>query len=287
MERLQSWGPLGAGGVLLVFFLVLSFVASLPVSLALISGGFLLVGFLFGKATTMSRWITWLFLVSPVAIVSVLLVMNGPVLALIPLAALASAGVGLTIRAYWTPSRRPGLITALVGWTGILLVTAFFVLPSLLEASFTKTESTTFPPFRLETLDGVGFSSTTFAGKVVVLDFWATWCGPCIQAFPEYQRLHEKYRDNPEIAFYAVNTSWRNDTREMAQQFMRERGFTFPAVYDSLSRASTLLNIRSIPTTLVFDRKGVLRLRHTGSSAGTGRFFRTISETIEQLLSEP
>ncbi len=93
----------------------------------------------------MSRWITLLLLVFPVAIVSVLLVANGPVFMLIPLAMLASAGVGLTIRAHWTPGKRPGLIPALVGWTGIILVTAFLLLPSMLEASLTETESTSSP----------------------------------------------------------------------------------------------------------------------------------------------
>src|SRR5690554_8083345 len=81
------------------------------------------------------------------------------------------------------------------------------------------------PDFTLEDLEGNTVSLKDLEGKVVVLDFWATWCAPCIKSFPAMQMAVNKYKDDPEVEFLFINT-WeqRDEPKDMIQQLMTRRG---------------------------------------------------------------
>ena len=211
---------------------------------------------------------------------------GAPFLLLLPLSAAIYWSIGVAVGAQReNPTRFLGILLPVVA-AGILLLATYRILPRALEQSFANQETTVYPEFSLTTLEGAPLSSRDFRGKVVVIDFWASWCGPCLRAMPLVEQLQERYAARPDVQFLAVNTSWRGETREKAIAFARERQLSIPAAYDSAAKVTSLLGIQSIPTALILDKSGNVRFRHTGAAAGTGRFIETMSEQIDSLLDE-
>jgi thiol-disulfide isomerase/thioredoxin len=89
--------------------------------------------------------------------------------------------------------------------------------------------------FNLKGLDGKYIKLSDLKGKVVVLDFWATWCGPCKSSFPALQKIYNKYLDNPNIAILTLDTqeSVKDEEREkLVKKFIEENKYTFPVLFD-------------------------------------------------------
>jgi thiol-disulfide isomerase/thioredoxin len=101
-------------------------------------------------------------------------------------------------------------------------------------------------------------SLSAFRGKMVVLDFWATWCGPCLASFPKMQELVEKY-DGKKATFLFVNT-WENSkpetTREKVDKLLKEKKYTFHVLYDYKDEVVKQYKIEGIPTKIVIDKNG-------------------------------
>jgi len=98
-------------------------------------------------------------------------------------------------------------------------------------------------------------------GRVVVVDFWATWCGPCRAMTPTLQRLHARYGARG-LTVVGVNVD--EDGPGVVPRFRRHFGVGYPMVYDVGMAASSRYQVRSLPTLLVIDREGHLRYRHAG-----------------------
>ncbi len=123
-------------------------------------------------------------------------------------------------------------------------------------------------PFELKSLDGAtSIVSEDFTGKILILDFWATWCSPCVAAFPSLQTLSEMYAENPRVAFLVVNAGW-DDSLADAKTFLSDRGYTFPAAYDEGGKVSEMLGVSELPKTLIVDEMGRLRFEHKGFRPG-------------------
>ena len=122
------------------------------------------------------------------------------------------------------------------------------------------------PDFEAKNLGGEVLKLAQLQGKVVVLDFWATWCGPCKQAFPYVQKVYEKYKDNPEVMILAVNT-WERETgferQRVVKKFLEENKYTFPVVYDE-SGVVEKYKVEGIPTQFFIDRKGAIQFKVVG-----------------------
>lgn len=97
--------------------------------------------------------------------------------------------------------------------------------------------------------------------KPLLLNFWASWCGPCKQEAPDLVRLYEKYKD--QIDFYAVNIT-ANDQPEQAAAFVKQYGLSFPILMDETGEVSTQYEIVSIPTTYFIDKNGIIRQKVIG-----------------------
>lgn len=131
--------------------------------------------------------------------------------------------------------------------------------------------------FTLSELAGGSLKLREMQGKVVVFDFWATWCGPCRIQHPLYEQVRRKFAGRPEVVFLSVNT---DEDRDAVEPFLRENGWQV-AVYfeDGLSRA---LDISSIPTTVILDRQGKVFSRMNGFLPD--RFIAMLTERIEDAL---
>lgn len=109
------------------------------------------------------------------------------------------------------------------------------------------------PGVMLKTLDGQNHSLTQHAGKLVLVNFWATWCQPCIREMPSMERLYAKYKPSGlEIVAISLDQGNEDDVRE----FVAKLKLTFPIVLDPDHKAKALYKVRGLPTTYLLDRKG-------------------------------
>ena len=110
------------------------------------------------------------------------------------------------------------------------------------------------PDFKLEDLNGSWVSLKSLRGKTVLLDFWATWCGPCLRAMPHLQKIHEELGDRG-VAVVGINA----ETGERARRYMNKKGYTFTSLVDAGHQVSELYQIRGLPTTVIIDENGVVQ----------------------------
>ncbi len=109
------------------------------------------------------------------------------------------------------------------------------------------------PDVMLKALDGQNHSLTQHTGKLVLVNFWATWCQPCIREMPSMERLYAKYKPQGlEIVAISLDQGSEDDVREFAAKYK----LTFPIVLDPDHKAKALYKVRGLPTSYLVDRKG-------------------------------
>jgi len=105
-------------------------------------------------------------------------------------------------------------------------------------------------------------------GKIVVLDFWGTWCTPCTTTLPKLDTVYQEYKSNDNVQFYAIDclekTSSLNELRPMIQDFMKNIGVSIPVLYDTGSAAVKSYDVYFYPTRVVIDKKGIIRAWEVG-----------------------
>ena len=122
------------------------------------------------------------------------------------------------------------------------------------------------PDFEARTLTGQALRLSSLRGKVVLLDFWATWCEPCEETIPRLEALDAEYRGK---GLAVVGLSVDDDDAEV-QPYVREHGMRYPVVVDADKRVMALYGVRGIPVTVLVDRAGLVRRRWLGSGDGIG-----------------
>ena len=110
------------------------------------------------------------------------------------------------------------------------------------------------PDFRLPTLDGGSFQLSDQRGKPVVLNFWATWCGPCRNELPAIQKAAEHLSD--QVVFAAVD---QGEEAATVQSYVDEMGLTFTIPMDDGGEVGYVYNVKGLPTTFFIDRNGVIQ----------------------------
>ena len=134
-------------------------------------------------------------------------------------------------------------------------------------------------PFTLTTLDGQPMSLEALRGKVVVMNFWASWCHPaCYEEAPVLERGWRAWRDRG-VTVVGVDIQ---DTVEAAQRFVRDFSLTFPNLRDTAGKVSIDYGVYGVPETFFIDRRGRIRAKHVG--AVTDEIFRA---KVEALLADP
>ncbi|MDW8225711.1 MAG: TlpA disulfide reductase family protein [Bacteroidota bacterium] len=140
----------------------------------------------------------------------------------------------------------------------------------------------------IATPHGDTISLRRLQGKVVLVDFWATWCRPCIEAFPYLQKLWELYRERSDVAFVVLNVWERTDERyKHVRDFLQNNPqYTFPVYVDERDILPVGLGIPAIPTQLLIDRRGRIQFRKVGYSS-VAAYFRELQDCVEVLLRQP
>jgi peroxiredoxin len=135
------------------------------------------------------------------------------------------------------------------------------------------------PDFTLRSMDGQNLRLGEQRGRVVMVNFWATWCGPCRQELPHLNRLYEKYRASGFVLF-GVNVD--EDTRNAAA-VASKMGLKFPMLPDADKRVSKQYDLSAMPSTVLIDRDGKVRHVHRGYRDG---FETMYDQQIRALLKE-
>jgi len=133
----------------------------------------------------------------------------------------------------------------------ILLLAILLALPAL-AISKSAIVGKSAPNFRALGLDGFGYSLDQFEGKVVMLNFWASWCGPCRQEMPPLENLYQQYRG---LGFVVVGVNV-DETLEPAKKMVSKLAVTYPNLYDSDKNISRAYNVSTMPMTVIIDAKG-------------------------------
>jgi thiol-disulfide isomerase/thioredoxin len=164
-----------------------------------------------------------------------------------------------------------GLVAGLILTILIIIAGGYILIRAFTSKTGEKIESILQPPpfptqtrmdynWRVQGLDGKEFDLGKTKGKVIFLNFWATWCPPCVAEMPSIQRLYDKIKSEG-IDFICVS----DESRTKVSKFLKEKGFTFP-IYTLTGEKPQVLKTRGIPATFIISPDGQIVFKHVGGA---------------------
>ena len=179
-----------------------------------------------------------------------------------------------------TASRRAKISPAsLVLMVGVALVVAVFGI-ALVQRNQVKPTEGVAPDFTVTTFDGQTIRLSDLRGQVVVLNFWASWCGPCREEAPALQAVWEQYRER---GVTVIGLAWVDSSDQASLDFLREFNVTYPNAPDRGSAAGDAYHIRAVPETFIIDRDGQIQHFLFGASqVNEGNLSRILDEMLAE-----
>ena len=160
------------------------------------------------------------------------------------------------------------------------LVKGLALTAALVSATFAASSSGPAPAFQLSSRGGKSINLAQYRGQVVMINFWATWCGPCRQEMPLLEDIHKKYKA---MGFTMLGVNVEPDSAAAEAWLSKQKPVTFPIAFDTESKVSKLYKVAGMPSTVFVDRKGNVRVMHRGYKTGDENFYLT---QIRSMLKE-
>lgn len=177
------------------------------------------------------------------------------------------------------------IIISSVVLSSVMLFLALQVMPGNLTDLLTKERFDKLPKFELQNVNGNVITSESLKGKVVILDFFGTWCKPCILELKELDEIKKVFKDD-NVEFIIINADQGNDSPEKFDAFIKKnKNYTFNFAYDHGSTFFKQLKMAhlGLPTLLVVDKDQNIRLQHVGYNPAETNFKKHLIETINSL----
>lgn len=146
----------------------------------------------------------------------------------------------------------------------LLLIRATAFAATLAVTSLVGASSSLAPSFALPSRSGDMVSLDKLKGQVVMLNFWASWCGPCRQEMPLLDQMHKRYSS---LGFTLLGVNVEANTQD-AEKWLTQTPVTFPVLFDKENKVSKLYDVNAMPSTVFIDRKGNVRYLHRGYKNG-------------------
>ena len=159
-------------------------------------------------------------------------------------------------------------------WLG--MIAAVVLATSAVSASLKQSSA---PDFTLKSNGGENIRLSEYRGEVVLINFWASWCGPCRQEMPVLSELHDKYHA---LGFTVLGVNVEADTRK-ARKLLQDQPVSFPVVFDSDSVVSKQYDVVAMPSTVLIDRDGNMRYLHKGYKPGLEDVYQ---QQVRELVRE-
>ena len=163
-------------------------------------------------------------------------------------------------------------------WMRAAVLTATLVMTSTVATSTGATSSIA-PAFTLPSRGGDTVSLASLKGKVVMLNFWASWCGPCRQEMPLLEQMHKRYSA---LGFTLVGVNVDANSKD-AEEWLTKTPVSFPVLFDRESKVSAMYDVKAMPSTVFIDRQGNVRALHRGYKAGDeGEYLNQIRALLKE-----
>lgn len=176
------------------------------------------------------------------------------------------------------PRIRPQAAIEAILWVALLAFIGSRMWPQVAAAIGARSAGAHAPDFEVTTLDGQQVSLASLRGKVVLVNFWATWCPPCRIEMPGFQRVYEEKHDE---GFTIVGISTDAIGSGAVADFARERGITYPVAMANAAVVRDFGGARTLPTSFLIDRRGRIRNEVKGIFASF-----TLEQAVDRLLAE-
>ena len=135
------------------------------------------------------------------------------------------------------------------------------------------------PNFTLKSMSGKNLKLSELAGNVVMLNFWASWCGPCRKEMPLLNGLHNKYE---KLGFVVLGVNVEQE-QKLAKSFLSDTPVDFPILFDAANQVSKAYDVIAMPTTVMIDRNGKVRYIHKGYKSGDEKKYKKM---VKKLVRE-
>ncbi len=132
------------------------------------------------------------------------------------------------------------------------------------------------PDFTLKSMSGENVKLSELRGNVVMINFWASWCGPCRQEMPLLDKFYDKYKD---LGFVLLGVNVEEDSSKAAG-YLKEVPVSFPILYDNTNKVSKMYDVDAMPSTVLVDREGNLRFLHRGYKPGDENEYKRLMKKL-------